>query len=149
MTRHVTYYDSQLRAPLRPVSTGPRPDDGLATWPFEATFAWTLFDDDIKVVRHGVQDGFGAGTAIYHSLNHQGPVMLQRKINASTLFPELQRTAGFGGVPRHELPYKRHILNPQTPIRGSCLFWRPVIPMLTDHSIRASVVTFLYRLARS
>lgn len=119
VTRHITYHDANLRAPLRPVSTGPRPDDGLATWPFEATFAWTLFDDDIKVVRHGVQDGLGKGTAIYHSLNHQGPKLLERRINASTLFQELQRNVDLGGRMRKEHPYKRHIVNPQAARRRS------------------------------
>ena len=113
VTKPVTYHDAQLRAPLRPVSTGPRPDDGLAIWPFEATFAWTLFDDDIKVVRHGVNEGFGTGTAIYHSLNHQGPVLSTRRINASSLFQELQRRVEHSGPLRKDLPYKRHVINPQ------------------------------------
>lgn len=120
MVKHVIYHDSSLRAPLRPVSTGPRPDDGLASWPFDATFAWTLFDDDIKVVRHGVQDGFGQGTAIYHSLNHQGPNLQERRINASSLFQDLQRRPENGGLMTKDMPFKRHVANPEIPRRE---FW--------------------------
>jgi hypothetical protein len=111
----VTYHDAQLRAPQKPVSTGPRPDDGLATWPCEATFAWTLFEDDIKVVRHGVQEGFGTGTAIYHSLNHQGPVLSDRRINATSLFQNLQRKVEFDGAVTQDRPYKRQVVNLQVP----------------------------------
>lgn len=108
------YYSApSLRGPLRPVSTGPRPDDGLASWPFEASHAWTLFEDDIKVVRHGVEAGFGKGTVIYHSLNHEGPALLHRRVNANNLFMELQRTQILPNG--RELAYRRHVVNPKTP----------------------------------
>jgi hypothetical protein len=109
----VYYSVSNLRGPLRPVSTGPRPDDGLASWPFEASHAWTLFEDDVKVVRHGVEAGFGKGTVIYHSLNHEGPALLNRRVNANNLFLELQRTQILPNG--RELAYRRHVVNPKTP----------------------------------
>lgn len=117
------YNDDSLRAPLRPVSIGPRPDDGLASWPFDASFAWTLFDDDVKVVRHGVENGFGAGTAVYHSLNHEGPKLSQRRINAKSLFRELQRRAE-SAIMAKEMPYRRHIANSHAP-RREFAFSRP------------------------
>jgi hypothetical protein len=64
------------------------------------------------VVRHGVEAGFGKGTVIYHSLNHEGPILARRRINVNDLFKELQRTRPL--INRRELAYRRHLANPRT-----------------------------------
>ena len=121
-TKLWAYPAETLRGPLRPVSTGPRPDDGLASWPFEVSHAWTLFEDDVKVIRHGVEAGFGNGTVIYHSLNHGGPSVLRRHVTADILFLQLQNADN--GTGRRKLAYRRHYVNPKTPRSesyGACL----------------------------
>lgn len=64
--------EEQLRPPSRPVAKGARQDEGFPNWPFSASRAWTLFTDDLKVIRHGVEEGFGEGAEIFHALNHEG-----------------------------------------------------------------------------
>ncbi|WWD15727.1 hypothetical protein CI109_100149 [Kwoniella shandongensis] len=66
------YSDDELRSPSRPVCTGPRQEDGYASWPFTVTRSWSLFADDIKVVKHGVSIGLGEGAELHHALHHEG-----------------------------------------------------------------------------
>lgn len=113
----IVYRDTNLRHPCRPISTGPRPDDGHASWPFEVSHAWTLFADDIKVIRHGVEAGFGKGTIIYHSLNHEGPPFAQRRVQVHQLFNDLQRPHVF--ITKQDNPLRRHIVNPKEAKRTS------------------------------
>jgi hypothetical protein len=46
----------------------------MPNWPFATTMGWTLFQDDIKVIKHGVdfQDALGKGTDLFHALNTEG-----------------------------------------------------------------------------
>lgn len=47
---------SHVRNPHRPICTGPRPDNGFPSFPYDVSSSWSLFDDTfsehIKVVQH-------------------------------------------------------------------------------------------------
>lgn len=80
---------------------GARQDDGFPNWPFAASRAWTIFTDNLKVVRHGVEEGFGAGAEIYHALNHEGTTA---HLMARTLLRTLQSSGDL------EVPLRRYHL---------------------------------------
>ncbi|WVF72399.1 hypothetical protein IAT40_007214 [Kwoniella sp. CBS 6097] len=68
-----SYTDEDLRNPSRAVCTGPRQEDGYATFPFQITRHPSLFPDDIKVVQHLLDPTlFGDGAQIQHAMNHEG-----------------------------------------------------------------------------
>ena len=54
--------------------TGPRQESGFPSWPFPSLRAWTLFQDDVKVVIHGVggEGRLGAGADVQHALHTEG-----------------------------------------------------------------------------
>jgi len=63
-------------------------------WSFASTMAWTLFKDDIKVVRHGVDvpEGLGAGAQVQHALCTEGK---GSHIPAGMLLTAMQGQSGF------------------------------------------------------
>ncbi len=64
------------------------------------TRSWTLFADDIKVVKYGLEAAFGNGAEVYHALNSEGKTA---HAAARSIFKVLQAQ----GPP--EIPFKRHI----------------------------------------
>ena len=89
------YSHEQIRLLCGPVRTGPRQDEGLADWPFAVTRSWTLFADDIKVVKHGLEAAFGIGAEVLHALDTQGK---DAHLAARSIFIDLQKQ-GPGEVP--------------------------------------------------
>jgi hypothetical protein len=69
------------------------------------------------VIRHGVEAGFGQGTIIYHSLNHDGPPFSERRVQVHQLFDDLQRPNVF--ITGLDNPLRRYIANPKEAKRMS------------------------------
>ena len=95
------YSDDQLRPISRPVCTGPRQEDGSPSWPFPVTRAWTLFQDDIKVVKHGIEAAFGDGAEVHHALNSAGQMS---HVSAQVVLKGLQMQGSSEVALRREFP---------------------------------------------
>ncbi|WVQ78260.1 hypothetical protein IAT38_000344 [Cryptococcus sp. DSM 104549] len=67
---HRIYSHVALR-PSRPVCIGPRQDDGYASWPIHIQHSWTLFADDVRVIRHVAGNWLGIGTEVHHALSSE------------------------------------------------------------------------------
>ncbi|ORY25750.1 hypothetical protein BCR39DRAFT_543219 [Naematelia encephala] len=93
-----------LRPPSRPICTGPRQDDGFPSFPFDHIRSWTLYADDIKVVKHNAMDrGFGPGAEVHHALNTMG--------HGSHLLAD-KILAGMQQVGPKSIPFERPVLTP-------------------------------------
>ncbi|KAL7422135.1 hypothetical protein Q5752_002778 [Cryptotrichosporon argae] len=90
--------DAELRDPNRPVSTGPRQDDGFASWTTIVARAATTYTDGIRVVRHTVD---GTGAAVVHALAHEGVQTASRHVLRAL------QSEGDHGSRRGEVPFKR------------------------------------------
>ncbi|WWD01676.1 hypothetical protein V866_008622 [Kwoniella sp. B9012] len=67
------YTAEELRPPSRPVCTSTRQDDGYASIPFEVNRSWSLFDNNIKVIKHSLEPLiFGSNCEVHHILAHEG-----------------------------------------------------------------------------
>ncbi|WWC85264.1 uncharacterized protein L201_000126 [Kwoniella dendrophila CBS 6074] len=67
------YTAEDLRPPSRPVCTSTRQDDGYASFPPGTIRSWSLFDNDIKVVKHTFDPlVVGEGSEVHHVLSHEG-----------------------------------------------------------------------------
>lgn len=66
------YNVDALRPPSRPVCTGPRPDEGYAQWPFASPKTVNVCEDDVQVISHGLDAGFGSDSVLSHALAHDG-----------------------------------------------------------------------------
>ena len=74
---------------MRPVHTGVRQDDGFAKWPRSTTKAATIYKDDVKVIKHGLEELFGPGVEVHQALHTLGA---ERDHSIpSSLFDRLQR----------------------------------------------------------
>ena len=82
--------------------TGPRQDDGMPNWPFATTMGWTLFQDDIKVIRHGIDipGGLGQGTELFHALSTESKM---NHVIAGLVLRGLQEQG------QKEVPFRRHV----------------------------------------
>ncbi|WVW83383.1 hypothetical protein I302_105402 [Kwoniella bestiolae CBS 10118] len=66
------YTAEDLRPPSRPVCSSARQDDGYASFPFTANRSWSLFDNDIKVIKHTLDPLiFGQDCEVHHLLAHE------------------------------------------------------------------------------
>lgn len=63
--------------------------------------AWTLFKDDIKVIKHGIDvpDGLGDHAEVFHALNTEGKMS---HVASNLVLRGLQSQG------REELPLRRH-----------------------------------------
>ena len=98
-TQRRIYDDEQLRPLSRPICTGPRQEAGYPNWPFPVTRSWTLFSDDIKVMKHGVEAAFGVGAEVFHALNSEGKTA---HVTAQVVL------RGFQLQGSSEVPFRRH-----------------------------------------
>ncbi|WVQ98537.1 hypothetical protein IAU59_005663 [Kwoniella sp. CBS 9459] len=90
------YTVEELQDPSRPICTGPRQDDGYASFPFPITRSFSLFPDDIKIVQHTLDPiTFGVGAEIHQALSHNGKGVSDI---ANNIFKALQ-TQGSQEVP--------------------------------------------------
>jgi hypothetical protein len=107
------YREEFLRPPSRPVCTGPRQEDGYASFPYPTTKSWSLYKDDIKVVKHGLTSENGKeGIAVYHALNTEGQ---NSHIAARVILNGLQAQGGF------EVPFRRHPPTSTSTMSGSSI----------------------------
>ncbi|WRT66916.1 uncharacterized protein IL334_003881 [Kwoniella shivajii] len=98
------YTAEDLRRPSRPVCVSSRQDDGYASFPYRVDRSWSLFDNNIKVIKHSLDSSlFGAGNEVHHVLAHEGNDV--NKI-AGAIFKGLQSQA------ENELPLRRFAISP-------------------------------------
>ncbi|OWT42197.1 hypothetical protein C362_00569 [Cryptococcus neoformans Bt1] len=96
--------------PLRPICTGPRQEDGFATWPKPAHRSWSLYEDNVKVIRYQVDAILGPGTEVHHVLGSEKQadftgksfVELQKLGNVASVAGDVNLPKRFPALPDEE-----------------------------------------------
>lgn len=96
------YSVGTLRPPSRPVSTGPRPDEGYSSWDTSAVRASQIFPDGVKAITHGLSTSLGNGTQVSHLLNHDGASEIASNAVLALQGQDL------------ETPFRRHMLSAES-----------------------------------
>lgn len=119
---------AQVRNSNRPECSGPRPDNGFPSFPFDRTSTWSLFDDlssgKIKIVKHELSrtptarprigqaeptttiDDSGTSAVIYHAL--QSGLMHDQDRATVPFLNQIWRDFQAQGT--HEMHFKRVLL---------------------------------------
>lgn len=134
----------QLRNPLRPECTGPRPDNGFPSFPYKVTSGWSIYEHSIKIVKHQIEyDGSAAIAEIHHAL-HTRPLGV--KDVATELLRDMQEIKAGQGVDGMGL--RRYLLTTVSK-RRKCIVYI-IRPSKADQSSgRTLLFTFLHSLLRT